>query len=94
MNSSARDGKAFMLAGPMLNTVRTLVNRSAQVVPGQSNLSPAVVLNTPADAAAFLLLLSSPTNGHKLLIPVSMARLATTLVNRTARDLNGQVIKS
>jgi uncharacterized membrane protein YgcG len=87
-----RDGATFSLPLSVATAISGIAQRASVVVPGQANLAWQTDLPTIDTAVSFLTLLTTPTNGHKLLLPTKIKNLLVRMIYRTAVNQQGQII--
>ncbi|MDO7886830.1 hypothetical protein [Hymenobacter cheonanensis] len=90
--ATQRDGAAFTLPVSVATAISGIARRASVELPGQANLAWQVDLPTIDAVVSFLTLLTTPTNGHKLLLPAKIKDLLVRMIYRTALDLQGRII--
>jgi len=87
-----REGANFSLPLSVAAAISGIAQRASVVVPGQANLAWQTDLPTIDSAVSFLTLLTTPTNGHKLQLPLKIKNLLVRMIYRTAVNQQGQII--
>lgn len=88
--TAGTSGQTFYVPDTYLRFVRAIVQKTASVVQGQPNIAVPQSFASPLDLTNLLTLLNSPSNGHKLFLPVSPMRMLSALLRRVARRMNGE----